>query len=88
MVELTWTQEISEPGTYWYVDVDYTTPVQIEVEEDYMISLDGSTYTLDELLAEAGHFAGPINIELPIVPDEVIARLDEKRELIIAIAEG
>jgi len=88
LVELTWTQEISEPGTYWYVDIDYTTPVQVEIDDRNVVHLDGDVYTTDELIQEAGHFYGPINIEIPKISESVIECLDTRREEIMAIAEG
>jgi hypothetical protein len=85
MVDLTWTQKISEPGTYWYVDVDYTTPIQIEVDERKVIHLDGDAYSIEDLIREEGHFYGPINIDVPEVTEDILKRFEAKREEIMEL---
>ena len=88
MVDLAWTQEISEPGTYWYIDVDYTVPVQVEVDEIGVVNLDGDAFSTEDLIREIGHFYGPLNIEIPEIPESILEQFKTKRKEIMMTAES
>ena len=84
MVELTWTEQPSGDGLYWYIDMDYVFPVQVEVE-DGIVTLDATDYTVEELVQEGSHYAGPIvPITAPTVPEEIRTKLEKMYTTFIA----
>jgi hypothetical protein len=77
-----WITEPKENGYYWYIDADFSDPVVVQVtEEGEVVLLEDTPYTFEELVQDAPHFWGPIDMTPPEIPTDVFLAISEAEEV-------